>query len=293
MKPLQDSFSHRGPEPEKSILYLVCTPIGNINDISDRAKKILSNVSLIACEDTRTTGRLLKYLKISNKLISLNDHNSKERVPFIISELNKGKAIALVSDAGMPLISDPGELLVDKVIEANFEVITIPGPCAAITALACSGLGGSRFIFYGFLPKSGKERNELIMSINNSRFTSIIYESPKRVCKLLLELKNLCGEKRMISISRELTKKFEKSIKCNMREAIDYFSITKPIGEFTLVISPNEGKEDEKDANDKELKKELLELISAGLSHSSAAQYLAKKHKKYKNEIYNLLLKNN
>tara|TARA_Y100000589_G_C27180061_1_gene640372 strand:+ start:1007 stop:1885 length:879 start_codon:yes stop_codon:yes gene_type:complete len=291
MKPLQDSFSHRGPEPEKSILYLVCTPIGNINDISDRAKKILSNVSLIACEDTRTTGRLLKYLKISNKLISLNDHNSKERVPFIISELNKGKAIALVSDAGMPLISDPGELLVDKVIEANFEVITIPGPCAAITALACSGLGGSRFIFYGFLPKSGKERNELIMSINNSRFTSIIYESPKRVCKLLLELKNLCGEKRMISISRELTKKFEKSIKCNMREAIDYFSITKPIGEFTLVISPNEGKEDEKDANDKELKKELLELISAGLSHSSAAQYLAKKHKKYKNEIYNLLLK--
>ncbi len=291
MKPLQDSFSHRGPEPEKSILYLVCTPIGNINDISDRAKKILSNVSLIACEDTRTTGRLLKYLKISNKLISLNDHNSKERVPFIISELNKGKAIALVSDAGMPLISDPGELLVDKVIEANFEVITIPGPCAAITALACSGLGGSRFIFYGFLPKSGKERNELIMSINNSRFTSIIYESPKRVCKLLLELKNLCGEKRMISISRELTKKFEKSIKCNMREAIDYFSITKPIGEFTLVISPNEGKEDEKDANNKELKKELLELISAGLSHSSAAQYLAKKHKKYKNEIYNLLLK--
>ena len=129
------------------------------------------------------------------------------------------------------------------------------------------------------------------MSINNSCFTSIIYESPKRVCKLLLELKNLCGEKRMISISRELTKKFEKSIKCNMREAIDYFSITKPIGEFTLVISPNEGKEDEKDANDKELKKELLELISAGLSHSSAAQYLAKKHKKYKNEIYNLLLK--
>ena len=293
MKPLQDSFSHRGPEPEKSILYIVCTPIGNLNDMSQRAKNILSNVSLIACEDTRNTGKLLKYLNISNKLISFNQHNSKERVPFIISELHKDKSIALVSDAGTPLISDPGELLVDKVIEANFDVITIPGPCAAITALACSGLGASKFIFYGFLPKSGKERNELIVSIKNSRFTSIIYESPKRVCKLLLDLKNSCGEQRMISISKELTKKFEKSIKCNIKEAINYFSITKPIGEFTLVISPNEEKDDEKDAYEKNLKKEFLELISAGLSHSSAALYLAKKHKKYKNKIYNMLLKNN
>ena len=141
----KETLSHRESEPEKKILYLVGTPIGNINDISKRALNILKNVSLIACEDTRTTGKLLRHLNISNKLISFHRHNSISKLDFIISKLNSGESIALVTDAGMPLISDPGDILVKTAREKNIEVICIPGPCAALTALVSSGLDNSKF----------------------------------------------------------------------------------------------------------------------------------------------------
>ena len=165
MNYLQKKFTQRESEPEKSTLYIVGTPIGNLNDITKRAINILSKVSLVACEDTRNTKKLMQYLKISNKLTSFNEHNAKSKISHLLSELKKGNAIALVSDAGMPLISDPGEFLVKMVRKENFEVITIPGACAALAALVCSGLSTSRFIFYGFIPKSGEERSKLIMSI--------------------------------------------------------------------------------------------------------------------------------
>tara|TARA_Y100001978_G_scaffold201885_1_gene221341 strand:- start:741 stop:1628 length:888 start_codon:yes stop_codon:yes gene_type:complete len=292
MNSIKDSFSHRRPEPEECVLYIVGTPIGNLKDMSERGINILSNVSLIACEDTRNTGKLLQCLDISNKLISFNDHNAKTKIPFILSELKNGKSIALVSDAGMPLISDPGELLVNEARKATIEVITIPGPCAAIAALVSSGLPNSKFVFYGFLPKSGKERVQILNSVFNSKLTSIIYESPKRIIKLLLELKELCGSERRISISRELTKKYEQNIGNNLKDAIDYFNKTEPLGEFTIIIGPNENiqsiNEEQEEIN--LLKGELLELIKAGLSHSSASIYLAKKYKKSKNKIYNLTL---
>ena len=292
MNSIQDSFSHRGPEPEERVLYIVGTPIGNLKDMSERGINILSQVSLIACEDTRNTRKLLQYFGIANKLISFNDHNAKTKIRFILSELENGKSIALVSDAGMPLISDPGELLINEARKAAFEVITIPGPCAAIAALVCSGLPNSKFAFYGFLPKSGKGRIQILNSIYISKLTSIIYESPKRIIRLLLDLKELCGDERRISISKELTKKYEQNIGNNLKDAIDYFTDTKPMGEYTIIISPYKEiqniKEDQEEQNF--FRKELIELIEAGLSHSSASTYLAKKYKKSKNKIYNLLL---
>ena len=292
MNDFQESLSHRGEEPENGILYIVGTPIGNLKDISERAINILSKVSLIACEDTRNTKKLLSCLGLSNRLTSFNEYNSKIKIPIIISELKNNKAVALVSDAGMPLISDPGMKLVEEVRKAKFEAITVSGPCAAIAALVCSGLYSSKFIFYGFLPKSGKERNQILSTIKTSFLTSIIYESPKRILKLLSDLIAVCGMDRKISISRELTKKYEQNLCFKLSDAIDYFSNIKPIGEFTIIVSPNDGIKNKEEVKQEInfLKRELVELIKAGLSHSSASNYLAKKHKQPKNKIYKLIM---
>tara|TARA_Y100001968_G_scaffold327045_1_gene371304 strand:+ start:11550 stop:12437 length:888 start_codon:yes stop_codon:yes gene_type:complete len=293
MANLQDTFSHRGPEPEQRVLYLLGTPIGNLNDISARAINILSKVSLIACEDTRNTMQLMQYLKIKNKLISFNDHNAKKKISYLISELKKGNSIALVSNAGMPLISDPGQILVNEAKKESIEIITIPGPCAALTALICSGLSAKSFTFFGFLPKSGKERKEILNSIKFSRHTSIIYESPKRIIKLLKELNKICGGDRNISLSRELTKKFEQHIGNDIDNVLNFFVDKEPKGEFTLIISAFESCDEDQEGKYKILKRELIELIEAGLSHSAASIYLSKKYQTSKNKIYKLLIKNN
>ena len=168
------SFSHRDQEPENSVLYLVGTPIGNLDDISLRAIKILKNVSLIACEDTRQTIKLMNRLGIKNKLISFNEHNSFKRIPKFIDELKEGKSIALVSDAGMPIICDPGEDLVKNVKSNGIDVICIPGPCAALTALVSSGMPSSSFIFEGFLPKKKNEREKLFKICESNKQQSYL-----------------------------------------------------------------------------------------------------------------------
>ena len=285
-----NSLSHRNQEPERSVLYIVGTPIGNLNDVSKRALNILKNVSMIACEDTRKTSSLLNYYEITNKLISFHEYSSLRKANFLISKLKEGSSVALVSDAGMPLISDPGFMLVKEAKKNNIDVICIPGPCAALAALISSGLDSSRFLFYGFLPREGKERVLLIKNINKSIVTSIVYESPKRIIKLLLELKNECGGLREIVVVKELTKKYEKHFGGNINDALMNIKKSEPKGEFTLVVSGN-NKED--DANSEyDLKKDLINLISAGLSHKAASNYLAQKSGKSKNLIYKLLLKN-
>ena len=293
MSNLQDPLSHRKSEPEGSVLYVLGTPIGNLNDLSKRAINILSKVSLIACEDTRNTKQLMNYLRIKNRLVSFNDHNAKKKLSYIICELKKGNSIALVSDAGMPLISDPGEILVREAKKESIDIITIPGPCAAITALVCSGLSSSSFTFYGFLPKSGKEREKILNSIKISKHTSIIYESPKRLIKLLQELRSICGGNRNISLSRELTKKFEEHIGNDIDNVLNFFLDKEPRGEFTLIISAYESSDENQESDYKILKRELIELIEAGLSHSAASIYLSKKYHKSKNKIYKLLLQDN
>ena len=290
MKKLLDSFSHRKEEPEESVLYIVSSPIGNLNDISKRALNILSKASLIACEDTRNTGKLLKFFDISNKLISYHKHNFKQKIPYLISELKLKKSIALISDAGTPLISDPGETLVQKTRENNFEVVSIPGPCAAIAALVSSGLSTSKFTFYGFIPRIKKERNIILNYIERSPFTSIVYESPKKLKTLLIDLKQVCGGNRRIKALKEITKLHEKNYGNNIDDLILHFSKLEPKGEFTLII---EGNNKVKENKTKDIKDQLIKLTNAGLSHSAASIYLSNQLSIPKNEIYKLLINKN
>ena len=284
---INSSFSHRSEEPESGVLYLVGTPIGNLNDISSRALNILRNVSLIACEDTRQTKKITNRFDISNRLISFNKHNALNKIPKIIHFLKEGKSVALVSDAGMPSICDPGEDLVKNVKIHNLETICIPGPSAALTALLSSGFAASKFIFEGFLPKKKNERKKILSEISNNEKTTIIFESPHRLKKLLNELKEYCGGEREISVSRELTKKYEEQINNKIDNIIEIFNNREIIGEITIVIKGLE-KSNRIDLNKAQLKKELDELINAGLSLSAASKYLAKKKNLTKNLIYNL-----
>ena len=284
---INSSLSHRSKEPESSVLYIVGTPIGNLSDISPRAINILKNVSFIACEDTRQTIKLMKRYEISNNLISYNKHNFINRTSKFISDLKDGKSIALVSDAGMPGICDPGEDLINSAKKYNLEVICIPGPCAAITALVSSGMPSSSFVFMGFLPKKKFARDNLLLEISRCEKTLILFESPHRLQKLLKELKEYCGGEREIQVFRELTKKYEEHIGNNLNMALNYFEEREVKGEITIVIRGIE-KTNNIEFDKLKLKNELTELISAGLSLSAASKYLAKKKNLTKSVIYNL-----
>jgi len=285
---IKQPSSHKNPEPESSVLYIVGTPIGNLSDLSSRAINILKNVSLIACEDTRQTKKIMNKYEFTNNLISFNKHNSLKKIPRIINDLNSGKSIALVSDAGMPSICDPGEDLVKDVKSKGFDIICIPGPCAALTALVSSGLPSSKFIFEGFLPKKKSERGEILFEISKNDKTTIIFESPHRLQKLLIELKDYCGGEREIRVFRELTKKFEEHIGNDINNVLDYFEDKEIKGEITVVIKGVKKLKRNIEINKIELKKELDELINAGLSLSAASKYLAKKNNLKKNVIYNI-----
>ncbi len=280
--------SHKSQEPESSVLYIVGTPIGNLGDISYRALNIFKNVSLIACEDTRQTRKIMSKFKFTNKLISFNKHNSTKKIPQIIHNLNSGKSIALVSDAGMPSICDPGEDLIKEVRSNGFSTICIPGPCAAIAALVSSGLPSSKFIFEGFLPKKKNDREKLLLEISKNEKTTILFESPNRLKRLLFNLKEFCGGEREIIVLRELTKKFEEHIGFNIEQVISYFEKKEVIGEITIVIKGINKSKQYDVYNELQLKQELHDLTKAGLSLSAASKYLAKKNNLKKSIIYNM-----
>tara|TARA_B100001057_G_scaffold494310_1_gene590600 strand:- start:491 stop:1354 length:864 start_codon:yes stop_codon:yes gene_type:complete len=280
-------LSHRSSEPEDGVLYIVGTPIGNMDDISQRAISILRNVSLIACEDTRQTIKIVNRFNFKSDLISFNKVNSYKKIPKIIERLNGGASVALVSDAGMPIICDPGEDLVKSAKFNSIDIICIPGPCAAITALVSSGMSSSRFTFEGFLPKKKSDREQILQEISKNDKTTIIFESPHRLLKLLEQLKDFCGGDREIQISRELTKKFEEHIGDTIDMALEFFKGKKILGEITIVVKGINKTNYLK--NDKSLiKKELNELIKAGLSLSAASKFLATKTNLTKGEIYKL-----
>ena len=281
------SLSHRGDEPEKSVLYIVGTPIGNFNDISSRALNILKNVSLIACEDTRQTKKLMNKYEIKNKLISFNKNNGFEKISGIINDLKIGKSIALVSDAGMPGICDPGEELVKSARLNKFDVICIPGACAVITALVASGMPSSSFVFTGFLPKKKKDREQVLLEIAEQEKTTVLFESPHRLKKLLNELKDYCGGEREIQVFRELTKKYEEQIGNNVDMVINFFGDKEVIGEITVVIK-GINKKQKLNFDEFQIRSELKELINAGLTLSAASKYIAKKNNLTKSRIYNL-----
>ena len=287
MDDIKGKISNDRLEPAPSVLYVVGTPIGNLGDFSPRAKSVLSKISIIACEDTRRTGKFLKNLGIKRPLLSFHQHNTKSRIPKLLELLNKGQSVALISDAGLPGISDPGEDLINEVKKIGYKVICIPGPCAATTALVSSGLSTKRFIFEGFLPFKSTERKKALDVISQESSTTIIYESPHRLIKLLKELANLCGEDRPLSIARELTKYHEESIGDNIGSVLRHFIKHKPQGECTVVLGG--ATEINQTKTPLELIKEMQLLISNGASSNEAAKIIALKTGKSKRYLYSLL----
>ncbi|MBF0710068.1 MULTISPECIES: 16S rRNA (cytidine(1402)-2'-O)-methyltransferase [unclassified Gemella] len=271
------------------MLYVVGTPIGNLDDISVRALKTLENVDIIACEDTRNTQKLLNYFQIKNKkLISFHEHNEEKISQKIIELIEENKNVALVSDAGMPCISDPGYILVNKCISKKIKVITIPGPNAALTALVSSGIESYTYTFYGFLPRKKKDLKVKLNEILLSKHTSIIYESPHRIINLI---ENICeiSNHRIISVSRELTKFFEEVVTDTSEKILEKFKRgnLKVKGEFVVIISPNKEETHEEIDNFK-LIEEVKKMVDNGSKSSTAIKIVADKYGINKREVYNL-----
>ena len=278
-------------EPFPGTLYLVGTPIGNLGDLSPRAKSILKNVSLIACEDTRRSGQLLKIIKSKVPLLSYHKYNFKSRQSQLLEILKSNGSLALISDAGLPGINDPGQELVHAARSNSYEVICIPGPCAAITALVISGLPAERFCFEGFLPKKQNIRKKRLEDISKEDRTTVIYESPHQLIKLLEDLSFTCGSERPIQIARELTKRYEESIGNTIEEVIEYFTINKPRGEFTIVLAGNNNYQHENKISESEALNKLNRLIKIGEKPNIAARKISEETGYEKKWLYSKLHK--
>lgn len=221
-------------------LYMVPTPIGNLSDFSERSKEVLSSVDRIACEDTRVTGKLLKHFEISASLTSLHQNNEHQKVGSLISLLKDGKSIAYCSDAGTPSISDPGFLLAREAIKEGLDVITLPGASALIPALVNSGLPCERFVFEGFIPVK-KGRKTRLESLSLEPRTMVFYESPHKLVRTLKDLAQFCGANRQASVSREISKLYEETVRGTLGELINHFTSKPPKGEFVIVLSGHHG----------------------------------------------------
>lgn len=276
------------PELNPGTLYLVATPIGNLEDITFRAVRILQEVDLIAAEDTRHTGHLLHHFQITTPQISYHEHNQKQRIPELINHLTSGKNIALVTDAGMPGISDPGTELVQACQEAQIRVIPIPGPSASLTALSASGLPTNRFTFEGFLPVKGKERMAQLESLKTEPRTMILYESPHRLRQTLADLRETLGNQHLMTIARELTKIHEEFWHGTLESAIAEYEQREPQGEYTLILAGCLSAPIV--LSEAEIKAELKVLLQQGLSRSQASRQLAQQIGKNRRDVYQIAL---
>ena len=265
-------------------LYLVGTPIGNLGDISRRCAETLEMVDFIAAEDTRVSRKLLNHLDIHKSLVSYYEHNSRESGRRIVDRLLAGESCALVTDAGMPAISDPGEDLVRLCAEAGVEVLAVPGPTAALTALALSGLPTGRFTFEGFLSVTRKVRLEHLASLRGERRTMIFYEAPHKLLQTLGDLCGVFGEERQVALCREMTKLHEEVIRCTLGEARARFTESEPRGEFVLVVA---GAPEEEKADDGEgALARALELAASGLSARDAVRQASEEYAVSRSALY-------
>ena len=274
-------------EPEAGTLYIVGTPIGNLGDLSPRAKTILKSVSIIACEDTRRSGQLLKIIESKVPLISYHKHNFQSRLKQLLEILKMDQSIALISDAGMPVISDPGQELVLATKRNDHQIVCIPGPCAATTALVISGLESQRFCFEGFLPRRKSDRNRRIIEISKEERTTIIYESPHQLINLLKELSIHCGNERSIQISKELTKRYEESIGSTIEEVLKFFEKNLPKGEFTIVLGGNSDNKNK--ISESEAIKKVKVLVNNGQRSKDAAHEISQETGYSKKWLYSKL----
>ena len=271
-------------------LYLVPTPIGNLGDISPRAKKTLAEADFIAAEDTRVSLKLLNHLELKKPLVSYYEHNKNESGPRIVERLLAGESCALVTDAGSPAISDPGEDLVALCAKAGVCVCAIPGPCAAVTALSVSGLPTGRFCFEGFLSTNKKSRREHLDSLKSERRTMIFYEAPHKLTRTLADLSAAFGTDRRISLCRELTKLHEQILRMTLGEALAYYTENDPRGEYVLIL------EGAAEASVEALTLEdavslALERIASGASKKDAVREVSRETGFPKNALYDAVLR--
>ncbi len=269
-------------------LYVVGTPIGNLEDMTFRAIDVLQNVDLIAAEDTRHTGKLLQHFQIKTPQISHHEHNRAIRIPELIDKLQQGKSIALVTDAGMPCVSDPGYELVKSCAAVGLPIVPIPGVTAVVTALAASGLPSDRFTFEGFLPAKEKDRRSALTQLQTETRTMIFYESPHRLRDTLSTMAMILGETRPVTIARELTKLHEEFWRGTVAAAIVDYQTREPKGEYTIVVAgadPVVAVVSEAD-----LRSALQQRLAEGMSRSQASKQLAQEFNLSKRDVYQLSL---
>jgi 16S rRNA (cytidine1402-2'-O)-methyltransferase len=268
-----------------STLWLVATPIGNLGDLPPRAVEVLAHAGLICCEDTRRTGLLLQHAGIrAERLAVCNDHTEISRVADVLRVLGQGRDVAIVSDAGTPGISDPGERIVRAVIDAGLPVSAVPGPSAAIMAITISGLPADRFVFEGFIPRKGRDRAERLTQIAAEHRTSVIYEAPHRVLRTLDDLREACGDERPIVVTRELTKLHEEIV----RGPLGRIDIGAPRGEYVLVLAG--APVDERPISDDDVRDALRDELAGGASTRDAAASVARDVGRPKREVYALAI---
>lgn len=269
-------------------LILVATPIGNLGDISERMKQVLEQADLIACEDSRHSGRLVKHMGITSpKYIVVNDHTERDACNGIVEAIMGGKTVALITDAGTPGISDPGSVVVQAVIAAGLSVTAVPGPAALIMALIISGIPTTRFVFEGFLPRSGRDRTERLADIASEMRTVIFYEAPHRIARTLNDLATACHPDRLIAVTRELTKMHEEVWRGSVSEAALHFATVEAMGEFVVVLAAAEAP---LPADEDLIKEALVHEFSTGLSTRDAVDAVVKKTSAPKRVVYALAL---
>jgi len=272
-------------------LYICGTPIGNLEDVSIRLLKTLRSVDVIACEDTRQTVKLLNRYKIKKHLVSYHKFSSKKKEDYLIEELKEGKNIALVSDAGMPAISDPGQELIRRAIKAGTDMEVIPGPSALTSALVISGVDSTSFIFEGFLPNRKGKRREALMKLKEETRTIILYEAPHRFFGLLVDIEEIMGVDREIVIARELTKKHEEIKRGSVGEVKKYFEQYPPRGEICVLIAGR--KKGQKQVNLEAVSEEIEHLVESGINKNEAFKMKAKEYNIKKSTIYNYFVNKN
>lgn len=275
------------------ILYLCATPIGNLGDMTPRVVETLRAVDLIAAEDTRNSIRLLNHFEIKTSMTSYHEYNKIEKADYLVEQLLQGKNVALITDAGTPAISDPGEVLVQKCRQANITVTSLPGAVACITALTLSGLGTRRFCFEGFLPADKKEKAEVLEELREESRTIILYEAPHHLVRTLKELYDSAGNRR-VTLCRELTKKFETILPTTLEDALLYYEKEEPRGEYVIVMegkSRQEKKDEEKQSwQEIPVEEHMAYYEKEGMDKKSAMKQVAKDRGVTKREIYQYLL---
>ncbi|MGE7916177.1 16S rRNA (cytidine(1402)-2'-O)-methyltransferase [Lysinibacillus xylanilyticus] len=272
-------------------LYLVATPIGNLEDMSVRALRILKEADIIAAEDTRNTKKLCNYFNIETPLISYHEHNLAVGGEKLLALLREGKTVALVSDAGLPCISDPGADIVEKAIDQDFPVVPVPGPNAAISALIASGLTPQPFFFYGFLNRGKKERRQQLEQLKKRQETILFYEAPHRLKETLKDMEAILGNRRIV-LARELTKKFEEFLRGTLAEAVEWSQTQEIRGEFCIVLEGNDNAEEENNEETYWMTMSIIDHVDyiinhTGVTSKEAIKEVAKLRQVAKRDVYN------